>query len=176
MDIKNELQSLNSNDKLGLEIVKKLELEQLELLKKMHIFKSVLLANQLERLVSTDFFSKVGMNILKLNQKYHKDFGHNINFYLVDERRNKNYTYYDTFTVEQAVVLHKVFENFGMFNIELTDKKLMENMHISFDLKPGIKEKFLEIILSKELKSIYEYNNMGLELENNNSSSKKPKL
>jgi hypothetical protein len=176
MNIKDELKKLDYDEQLGEEIIKKHQLKQEELMKKIHIFKSVLLTNKIEKLVSTDIFSKVNINTLKISKKQEKNIGDKIVFYLIDES-NKAFSYFDSHAIKQTQILYEVFENFGVFNVSLTNNKLIEHMHISLELKPGIKDKILEIILSKELKKIYEYNKFDLDLpDNSGNNNKKLKL
>lgn len=61
-------------------------------------------------------------------------------------------------------------------NIEFYSEKLKDNSKHCLELKLGIKEKILDLFLCEELKKVYEYSNMQLDLQDNVTTIRRLKI
>jgi hypothetical protein len=174
MDIVKELAKVNSSKKFGEEVVNGLISEFKELQHKIYLFQIVVMANKIEDAVAKGIFSKT--KFIDIDIVIEDGGSHRVVYDLLDKNKefiepyNKNGE--DT---KQAKLLNKLVDKIEGFSAEQINPKLNEN--IILELKLGIKEKIFDLFLSKELKSIYDYNQMQLELSNGQeSNTKRPKI
>lgn len=173
MDIVKELKQLNSEN-FGIDTIKQAQIEQEELAKKLHLLKTVSVANQIEKLVSTDLFSKYGLQFLQLSMNYDdREVGTTIEFFLLNEDHGREISYYDASVSEQALVLWNIFSEFGALREELVSDQFRKKQYLDVSLKVGVKEGILDILVNDELKKIYEYSKMQTELPSNNEAANK---
>lgn len=176
MDIVKELEQLNS-ESFGADIIKQAQTEQEELAKKLHLLKTVSVANHIEKLVSTDLFSKFGLEFLQLSMNYDdREVGTTIEFFLLNEHQEREVSYYDASVSEQAEVLWNIFSDFGALREDLVSTQFRKKQYLDVRLEAGVKAGILDILLNDDLKKIYEYSKMQAELpsyiENNQKKMK----
>jgi hypothetical protein len=177
INIKEELKELES-DSFGYNAIKKVKIQHEEVFAKLHLLKSISVANQIEKVASTDLFFKVGVEFLQLSINY-EDFekGPTIEFYLLDEDHKRVISYYDASMNEQARVMYTIFDQFGEFDLDLVGHDFKKQIYFNIDLSVNTKEAILNVLLNDELKKIYEYNKMQTEIpEKNEINSKKMKV
>jgi hypothetical protein len=178
MDMKKELAALNISDNFGADIIKQVILQEQELAKKFHILKVTSFANQIEAIVNTDLFIKDDIKFLEII--YEAD-DHNgatdiLIFELIDKDGETVAGYYDAEDNRQAKIVHDIFEELHGTNLNLINPKLKKS-DIRLELKPGIKENIMDALLNKNLKTIYDYNNIENIIEDSNkNTSKKLKI
>lgn len=173
MDIKKELEKLNSTKGFGENIIKDIINEQEELEKKLYLFKVMVLANKLEDAVGKDFFKPEQIASVKIFFEFYDHIYVDTEFYLITESGEKVSESHNKIYYEKPILFFgELFGELGRNKVDFisSDNELKE---IKIELKSGIKEKVLEIFLSEELKTILEYNKMELDLPNNNENNSK---
>jgi hypothetical protein len=177
MDIKKELKQILSKGKVDDEVFvelsrqhEELRLQQIELLKKEHLFKVIALANKIENSVEGDFFSKDGIQWLHIECPENQ-YGYGIHFWLLDKSEETMIN-----VDEQEKFIENLFSEIHNFNSDFANVEVISGYYY-IELVPGIKEHILSLFLSDELKKIYEYNKMQIELPGKNkNNSKKIKM
>jgi hypothetical protein len=177
MDIKKELIEINL-DKLSADrFIQDIESQQYELSKKSHILKSIAFGNTMEELVLTDLFRNHGVYFLEAY--WQKPIGEGdikLCFCILDSehKRMSVVDRYNTF-VPPFAMLDKINNKINPIKPEFVNELGLQ-LHSNYtllELKPGIKKKLLELLLSTELKSILDYNEMENDLPSNNDASTK---
>jgi hypothetical protein len=183
MNIKDDLEKLMTSNDFGDDVIKQVIIEQDEATKKLQILKVVAFADRMENVVSTDLFTKDGIEVMRVNSDYDDNQNRHIaEFHLVNQDEEVVASSYDYYDHEQAKVLYSIFKTLHGFDFDLATEKLQLTT-VSLDLKPGIKKEILNFFLNKDLKYIYdcsmkeiEYNKMNSELTINDPSSKRLKM
>jgi hypothetical protein len=167
--MKDELEKLMTSNDFGADVIKHAIMQQDELTKKIQILKVVAFADKIENVVSTDLFSKDGIEVMRVNSDYDDQQNrHIVEFHLFDQDGEIVANYYDHIGHEQGEVLYSIFETLYGFDIELATTKLQLNI-INLELKPGIKEEILKFFLNENLKQIYDYTKKEIEYSKMNS-------
>jgi hypothetical protein len=178
MDIVKELEQITESDNFGNDIILKTMHERDELEKKIQMLKTISLAERVESIVNTDLFTKEGMEFLQLSCEYDQDYGgYRAEFHLLDANKEIIASYYEAFENKQVEILHNIFENLYPFDFDWANPKFKQGS-ADIELKPGVKEHIIEVLLNNELKQIYNqakiqisYNKMQLELPGNNEGN-----
>ncbi len=170
MDMIHELKLLNSKGMSdAFEYVK----SQKELWdKKMHIFNVLNLAHELEKWKTENFSDKFKIESIHLYSSIVGDHNPVIRFNL-DWSDGKNH-YHDMpdFQPHYAIV-HDLCKQFHLYNPDYVKQPFKEVI----SLNDNITQRILDFMLSDELRTIFDYNKMHLELDNSNTeNSKKIKL
>ncbi len=168
MDIREDLEDFIANNGFDDSFIE-------EQIKKLHLFKILSISNKLEQKVKTDFFSKDNIKFLKI---YLHDDDRRENHYLIGFNLFNDNELVRNFSDKKFVEKHDYFISLLKDQIEgsgsLSDKLI--NIDIKDNpkylaLKPGIGEKLIDILLSKELKSILDYNKLQLNIPVNHQSN-----
>lgn len=177
MDIKKELQELKFSDDFGNDVIKQVRKQKEELEKAIHILKVVSLADKIEKLVATDLFNKDNIDSISICCEFEDHNNRHIaEFSLIDENGEIVANYYDRNDNEQAAILCSIFDDLDEFDFDLASSTLRLDSS-ELKLQPGIKEDILKLFLNIELKKVYDYNNMDVELPiNEENNSKKLKM
>jgi hypothetical protein len=162
MDIKKELKEIENNPDCLEHSIKRVLLEQEELKKKLHLIKVIGLSNKIEKAVKDGHFKKPEIVAIQLVFEYYNDENYKIDFYL----KTKENEYISEFSGEEAYnkqirFLKKLLKDTGPFEINFMNRSKSRR---DIELKVGVKDNFLKIFLSKELRKIYDYNKMDLDL------------
>lgn len=176
MDIIKELEQISNSKDYGNDTIHKAIQESIELEKKIQMLRVISLVDKIEDIVATDLFTKDGIEFLQLTSEYDHDLqNHRAEFHLIDKDGGIAAGYYDFEDSEQARALYNIFEDLGLFDFDLANPKLKLETS-DFELKPGIKEELLGLLLNTELKNIYDYSKMQLEIPYNDGTNKKMKM
>jgi hypothetical protein len=177
MDIIKELKNLKT-DKNGLnQIIQNIEFEKEELNKKLYLLIVINLAERLEEFISTDLFKSSKISYIEIIPSFdnfnEKNFYINSRFLKEDKTAFQGKILNDDRILEN---LHTMFKEVSEVSFNLVNPKVIKNDQIlKFEL--GIGEKILDIFLSDDLKAIYQYNQMQIELPDNNKEKLvKPKV
>jgi hypothetical protein len=175
MDIKKELKQIILNGKVDDEVFadlarqnEELKKQQNELMKKEHLFKVISLANKLENAAKENFFIKDGVHWVHIECPENQ-YGYGIHFWLL----NKSEEMIDG-VEKQEEFMEKSLLEINNFNPDYANEEVTSGYYY-IELTPGIKEHILNLFLSDELKKIYDYNKMQLELPRNNKTEAKRK-
>lgn len=156
MDIRTELNELNTSEDLGASLINNLVKQREDLLKKIHILKARDIANDLEDNTSIDFFKNLDVYYLRIDLR--KEYGNKYRIVLCSLDKNQQKEYSFVFE-ESEKFLRKLAENFKEFSNEFVNDFLKQKLHTIHKLEKGIGDSFLNQVLSDELKTIYA--NMG---------------
>jgi len=161
MDIKKELAQLNSSKNFGEDIVDDLASQLKEFKDKVHLFNVIFIANKIEDAVINGFF--INEKYLNLDLMIQQGFNYNIMCDLLDEDRGLilDYTNINSNT-KQTEFIQNLFNKINGFSSEDINSEFDKDVEL--ELKLGIKDKIIDLLLSKELKATLEYNKMGMEL------------
>jgi hypothetical protein len=171
---------MNVNDKLKEaikepenidDIIKNIVDERNQLEINLHLFKIIKMAIQIEKAVKDGYFNDpevVSITLVFDDMDYvHFQTG----FYLTNEYGEK-YTEEDNAVYYEKPIefFSEVFNELGKFKIDFINENCQ---YKTIQLNENIKEEILKIFLNEELKKIYDYNNMQLELPANNENNPK---
>jgi hypothetical protein len=174
MDLLKELAEIDTDQSSADNIINDIENQKYELSKKSHILKILALCNQVEKIIDEVEFKQDKIKFLKVyweGNAQRKDI--KLGFYLLDSNKkelavlNENYTFIKSFSM-----LSKETDKLGLFDPAFKSDLDPNSEDMILDAKLSIKEKLLNILLSKELKSILDYNRMQLNIPENENTKK----
>lgn len=167
MDIKEELKIINAGSNADANEVARNVHNQVELwMRKFYILQAINFANQVERLADAGYFKDNNIGFMEVSNVG------SMHFY------NINNTYINDFTMRSGGLevynqLRDITSHFDSYSNDYGST----NWDKKIDFQKNIKSQILDVVLSKELKKIVEYNELAVELkENNDISPKRPKL
>jgi hypothetical protein len=175
MDIRKELKQImlkgDVDDEVFANIARQheeLRKQQDELIKKEHLFKVISLANKLENAAKEEFFVKDGVYWVHIECPENQ-YGYGIHFWLLDKSEGAM-----NGIDKQEAFMEKSLLEINNFNPDFANEEVISGYYY-IELVPGIKEHILNLFLSDELKKIYDYNKMQLELPTNNKTEARRK-
>jgi hypothetical protein len=171
MDIKKELIEINLDKSATNKFIQEIEAQQYELSKKSHILKSIALGNEIEDLIKTDLF--IGHGVYFLEAYWDKPIVEGdikLCFCILDSEQ-KRMSVVDRYAVlvPPFYALEKITHKFNPIKPEFVNQlglELHSNCTI-LAIKPGIKEKLLNLLLSTELTAVLDYNKMHISMPTN---------
>lgn len=180
MEINSEVKNLlNGKDK---KLVSENLLNQKEELEKnIYLVDAINLAFTIEDAVKSGLFKKYHISSLVMNLCYDRDIGKHLDFILIDKagkpvsKYNSDHNHADV--IEVFNKLDSVFnQTFGL-NGEFISDTLKSKQGKNFILEENVKDQILDAILSKEIKTAFDYMVLEHSLEDNgNHTPKKMKL
>ncbi len=172
MDIGEEISYLK-NGSSSEEILLNLMVEKEELEQKIHIFKVIKLTDSIREMLESNPFERYGITFIELTHEvFHSTNESLISFDLYDSNKQRIKD-----VVEPIRQIKKLFEN--MYNIDSSN--ISHNMNIEsnlVELKKGADQEILNLLLSKELKTLFDYQMMQSDLDNktDNKNQNKHKI
>ncbi len=178
MDITQELPNFNLANDYGSNIVEDIKRQQQELSKKLHIFSIVSFMNELEDKIGTKFFERNGIHFIKIMCEHEYDVGYILSFESLNKSKiTISPTYSNGGYTKEALFLRDIFNKIKGINYNFTTRELTRSSEIILSLEPGISEKILDLFLNEDLKKVYQYNKMKVDLpESTDNNSKKLKV
>ncbi len=168
MDITKELLEINSSKDAGASLYQDIKRQQEELLQKRHIVQILCAATEIEILIAEGFFEKDKVKFLTISG----DQDYNGNCRIVFDGLDKDQEYAMGATADYYERLFENIFKYKELDVFLTDIDFNTDNY-NLELVPGITEKILEILLSADLKKVYDYNKMQLEMPSNNKNNEK---
>jgi hypothetical protein len=175
MNINDKLKGVISNTCNVDNIINNIVDERKQLEISLHLFKIIKVADQIEKAVKEGYFNDpevISITLVFDDQDYvHFQTG----FYLTNEYGTKyteddNVVYYE----KPISFFSDLFNELGKFKIDFINE---DCEYKTLKLDTNIKEEILKLFLNEELKKIYDYNKMQLDLPiNNESNTKKLKM
>lgn len=178
MDISKELEQIDNNKIRVAPLLNNLVAQREELDKKIHLFKIVQIANTIKEMVNNDEFKTDDIYSIKLFNVYDDDYGYRINFRCYD----KNYDLVSEINwlnepVESINVLEKLIQTLIGFNSTYINEDFVEGSNKEIIMKQGCEKDFLNLLLSKELKTTLDYSTLKKEVpQANEVKPKKHKI
>jgi hypothetical protein len=168
-----ELKSIEiSEDGLDRKIIG-IESQKNELKKKSHILKILSISNQMEDFVKKDFFKKANINEIRLYITQDYDNGPLYQFELINEKEPLSYHNNDEEYIKVFDTLENLFSQITEFDHDFTNHELQNE---SIELKTGISDRLVNLLLSDELLKALNYNLIKIELSGNINVNKKFKI
>lgn len=171
MDIKKEISEIISDNNSVNTVIDKILEEKEQLDKKIHIFKVIDLGNKIEKAIESGLFKKpkvvsINLCLAYQNSEYFET------LFSVENNDGDSISLYDNRLYYEKTInfFEEIFIQMGTFRTAFTNG---ETEHNKIKLTKGIKEKILNVFLSEELRKIYDYNLMDLELDNSNEKNNK---
>jgi hypothetical protein len=178
MEISKELKDIALKEKSVNGILKEIRIQREEIYKKEHIFKALAVTTLIEEMIENGQFEEHGVKTIKISYHYDKNSDFNtMNFYLygID---NKGFSKYNRSgkaedePLEPVKKLKEVFDRFHIFYTNEICEDFMPDEENIFDLKPGVGDNILNMLLSKELKAILQYSHLRNDLPKNKADTK----
>lgn len=166
MEISKELASIFLKEKTVQDVLKDIELQRENIHKKEHIFKAIAIADALENMIDSGLFEQYDIQKIKMSHYYDTSVEINtMNFYLYGQD-NKGFSKYNRSgkledePVEPVKKLKKVFDDFHLFHTKEISEDFREEDEKILEIKKGIGDEILNLLLSSELKSILSYSKL----------------
>jgi hypothetical protein len=173
MDIREELKDLLYENKSAHDLRNEIIQEKVQIEKKLQIIQAISLAQKMEKAVKENLFHDFTSITYEI-KFYSLDFS--VDYSLKIKNRK---THSKVLSSELTDFIDKISLDIRLLNPNYRNYDKLNNLNSihTFEFKHGIGEEILELFLSKELKTVVDYNKMQLELPNNNeSASKKLKI
>jgi hypothetical protein len=185
MDIKKELEDFENSDDCGDKLIANIKIKEEEFKKKGYLFKIISFSKKLENLIKQDIFSSNGIKFIRIrfnsvNNAYNKQV-YSVRYDFFNENRDiiSCFTYNDKHNrslTKPAVSFNQLFDSCSLndgFSKNFVNSGIDDNDKYIFELKIGIAEEILQLFLSDELKAIYDYNKMQIDVPSNNNENDK---
>lgn len=177
MDIKKELIKISSDSSSIDKLIESVELKKHELSKKSHLLRVIALGNTIEELNKTNLFKDEQVKFLEVCLDKEPPIADlKLTFCILDKNKNRMRV------IDENNIFVPVFSTLmvqtyklGLINQMFINEDALTSLKADriIELKPGIKDVLLNILLSDELRKILEYNKMQIELPSNNGLSSK---
>jgi hypothetical protein len=173
MDIENELKEIIYNHKTNDDVVIELENEIANLMKKSYLFKVIAAAEKIENIISDDFIKNNEIKSLIVQCPYSAYYS--IHLSLPNKRNTRMAQAKKDNIVKLIKMLGEHINDLTYIDPSWTNLNQYTHEN-TIDLKPGIGKQIFNLLLSKELISLYEYTKMQIELPNNGNKKKEIKI
>lgn len=181
MDLTKEITEIMLDKKNPSNVVSDLVNEQEQLRKKIHIVKVLGVATELENHIKEGFFQKYGICFIHLiyARNYDGD-GYALCVDICDSRHKiieKNRAKDAKRYAEVFKLIYNIFEPVSKLYKELVNSEFNEMEMSSIQLRHGISEDILTLMLAEDLKKALDYNKMNVLMpQKDNSTVKRPKI
>jgi hypothetical protein len=177
MDIIKELKEFEFSADFGDGLIQELKVKEEEARKKRYLIRVMSITKKFENLMSTDFFKNAGIEFIRfeldLIPRRVGDKVYTFNSEFFDKDRNIISSYIDKeqgIITNEAGCVNKLFQTFILHEglpPDLVSSEIYDGSKHTLDLKADVNEEMLKLFLSQELKQIYDYSKMNMELPHN---------
>jgi hypothetical protein len=176
MDLTKEFDDIQKGKRNPQKILDVLFVEHQELMKKMHIFKSLLISEGIKEMIEANSFHKDDIFAIQIFRYQDDNYSESIKFRVYD-LKDKPIEYGGYYgernnTIGKLLDLFSQIEDFETDNIS---SDLKSGYHY-IELSQGSHEEILKLLLSEELQTMVDYNKMQLDLSCNGTTPKKLKV
>jgi hypothetical protein len=185
MDIKRELEDFEASTDYGDGLIQYLKIKEEELKKTRYLLRVISLAKRLESLISTNFFRNAEIEFIRIELDLiprrvgEPVYTFNSEFFDKDRNIISSYVKEGVIT-DEAHCLRGIYNKFILpegLPADLVSSKIQDSLKHFLELNSEFREQILDLFLSDELKKVYEYNKMNIELPvSSEDSSKKLKI
>lgn len=181
MDIRKELVQITEDSNYAENLVEGIAFQLEELVKKSYLFKVIAFANTMEKVVESGLFKEESVKYIVpecfyAGNEYTGNKGCEFGCSLIDDKGRTFVQDSSGGYTQSAKIIRSALNKVEGFSAELVNDKFLGVDH-RLELTIGIGEKIIDLFLNEELKKIYDYNKMQLEVPNyNDSSTKKLKM
>lgn len=169
MDIINELKKLSLEDSNTKQILKNMN-DEME--KKLHILRVFEFAHAIDSLAKDKKYQKY----LKIIKVFNNTYQSRPLMMIFLDHHDNDVLRYSINVMQELVELKPLIENIVKSKIEYTNCDIPVGKFISIDFKKGMKDEILKYFLSDELKTILDYSQMQIDLDEKSNTQKKLKI
>jgi len=178
MNLSEELKKIDENKNSINGLINALFDEQEELGKKLHVLKVIKIANDIDEMIKNDDFMKAEIIYMKLLNNYSEDYSYRVlvDLHNKDHKEISNYNLLNN-PIDSIKGIGELFSILDGFRPVYASDDFMENSRKIIPLDNFFKENFINLLLSKDLKTTLEYYKMEKELSHPSSNKiKQPKV
>lgn len=176
MDLVKEFDDIQKGKRNPQKILDVLFVEHQELMKKMHIFKSLLISESIKEMMEANSFHKDDILAIQIFKYQDDNYSESIKFkvYDLNDKPIQHRGYYgeENGSIAKLLELFSQLDDFETDNISFD----LKNGYHYIELSQGSHEEILNLLLSEDLKIMVQYNKMQLDLSSNEKNPKKLKL
>jgi hypothetical protein len=175
MDIIKELKEFEFSADFGDSLIQELKVKEEEARKKRYLIRVISLAKRLESLISTNFFRNAGIEFIRfeldLIPRRVGEPVYTFNSEFFDKDRNIISSYVKEGVItDEAHCLRGIYNKFILpegLPADLVSSKIQDSLKHFLELNSEFREQILDLFLSDELKKVYDYSKMNMELPHN---------
>jgi hypothetical protein len=178
MDVSKELDQIDGDNDKIIPLIDSLTKERKELDKKIHLFKVVHIANEITEMLNNDEFDKDDISSIKMGNRFEDDGVFYISFLCYDKngRVVKELNWLGE-PVQSLIKLEGLFQTLTGFNSIYVSENFPPDSVEKVDFHQGCEEKFLNLLLSTELKTALNYSDLKRGIpQKDEVKNKKPKV
>lgn len=175
MDITKEIADIKARQGNANIVVSNLQEQKIEIDKQIYIVSVVAVACAIQDMIKAGEFSQHNIDKLLLTDVDDHDYGNVIKYKFKDKDNNnikKSLVMLDELTNK----LDEIFDAISGFDYDQISEQFKETDSILFNLSEPFEEKFIDLMLSKELKAILEHGELQNSMSTNEVVPKKPKM
>lgn len=175
MEFAKEIAEIKARTGNSYNIVNSLEEQKNEIDKKIYMVNVVSVACEIQDMINNGEFSNFNVDKLNLSYANDTDYGNILRYQLLDKNNQKiKKSLADIYQLTDS--LDEKFEGVSGFELEHTSIQLKDNDSIDLSLNDTFEDKFIQLMLSKELYAILEHAELQNTLPSNEVTTKKPKM
>lgn len=174
MDFAKEIAEIKARTGNSYTIVNTLEEQKNEIDKKIYMVNVVSVACEIQDMINNGEFSKFNVDKLSLFYGNDLDYGNVLRYKLLDNNKEikKTSAHIDDLTEK----LNEILDGVSGFEIEHVSSQLKDDDSVYLNLNMTFEDKFIQLMLSKELYTILEHAELQNTLTTNEVAAKKPKM
>lgn len=175
MDFAKEIAEIKARTGNSYTMVNSLEEQKNEIDKKIYMVNVVSVACEIQDMINNGDFSHFNVDKLNLSYTNDTDYGNILRYQFLDKNDQKiKKSLADIYQLTDN--LDEKFEGVSGFELEHTNIQLKNDDLINLSLNDTFEDKFIQLMLSKELYAILEHAELQNTLPTNELSAKKPKM
>lgn len=186
MDITKELKDLSQDNNFGEDLIEQLKLKEEEIRKKRYLIRVIALTKRFDNIISTKLLENAGIEFIKLQFDILRTITnksvYTFSFNFLDKNRDLVSLFVNNregVITDEASYINKLFNKFLLpegLPQDLVGNKINDRFKCLLTLNLQVNDQILDVLLSDELKTIYEYNTMQIDLSSNVAIGKKSKI
>jgi hypothetical protein len=177
MDISKDLKDVKEGKTYLSTIISDLEAQKEDISKRIHLFKVVNLISVIEEFLQYGAFEENDIQMIQIWNKFDDDKGYKIYFEYYDKEGDLLIRFGDDGNyIEPVMSLQSIFYDLEGYNSSYVGEKFKENAVFQFEMKEGCEEKFIDLLLSKELKASLQHSMLQNAIEKRDTPTKRPKI
>lgn len=174
MEMLNAFESYQNNTKGIEDIVEEFEKEKEAINKKIHIFKVLEIGNIIQELIDNKQLNSEEISAITISYGYDYDYGNEINLDFINIEKTDSFKKY--LPKELIHLINDTSSIINGFKNKNINEIFTQNTEMKIRINDNFKEKFIDLMLSSELKNILNYNELQIDLADKEKTSKKMKI
>jgi hypothetical protein len=174
MNIAKEIAEIRARKGNSNTVVDNLQEQKIEIDKQIRLVCTVAVACSIQDMINTGEFSKFNISKIQFYHNHDSDYG-NVIKYLFKDENNNNIKKSSNGIYEITDQLDEKFDEVSGFELDQISEVFKDDA-VVLDLDKSFEEKFINLMLPKELLSILEHGELQNNMPTNEVVSKKPKM